>query len=165
MKGRVYQVNVKAKTPGEHGLPKQPVASAWATRHGFAGDHNNYREEVLKGDTDQALLIVPIEVMRELNSEGWPIQPGDFGENITTEGIPYEEFVPGLRYKIGGAVVQISKPCAPCTRLYSLPYVGPDKGPTFLKTTLNRRGWYARVLSEGEIRKSDEIEDIDGDSA
>jgi MOSC domain-containing protein YiiM len=65
---------------------------------------------------------------------------------------------PGTRYRIGEVECEISKACTPCKNLYLLDYVGNN--PEFLKTTLNRRGWYARVLKEGKIRVGDSIEQV-----
>jgi MOSC domain-containing protein YiiM len=155
--GQVHQINVKPRTPGARGLPKKPVDSALVTRSGFEGDFNVYRHEELDGDPDSAVLIMPLETLQELNREGWPIKPGDVGENITTTGLSYNEFAPGRMFSFGSVEVQISRACDPCDNLYLLPYVGREKGPAFLKTMLGRRGWYARVIKEGRVRKGDAI--------
>lgn len=161
MAGYVHQINVKPKTPGQRGLPKLPVTEARVTSEGVGGDFNVYRSEKLPGDRDQALLLMPIEMIMALNAEGWTVESGHLGENITTQGIPYGEFAPGKTYTVGGeVVVQVSKACPPCRNLYDLPYVGREKGPAFLRTMVDRRGWYARVLREGAIRVGDLIEEI-----
>jgi MOSC domain-containing protein YiiM len=156
----IQQVNVKPSTPGERGLPKKPVGSANVTRKGVQGDFNLYRHEKLRDDPDSALLLMPIEMIGELNSEGWPIRPGDLGENFTISGIPYSEFAVGKIYAVGQLRLQIARRCDPCTNLYGLPYVGSSKGPEFLKVMLGRRGWYARVLEEGPVTTGDEIVDV-----
>jgi MOSC domain-containing protein YiiM len=141
-------------------LPKAPIESTVITRRGLEGDFNRHRHERKHDDPDNALLLMPLETIRELNGEGWPIEPGDIGENVTTAGIPYHRFAPGRSYRIGGAEVQISKACDPCANLYLLPYVGEVQGPRILKVMMGRRGWYARVLKEGPIKKGDAIEEI-----
>ena len=156
--GRVHQINVKPATPGEHGLPKMPVESVLVTRAGLSGDYNTYRQEKLKGDPDSAVLLMPRETISQLNSEGWPIKPGDLGENFTTSGIPYDQFSPRIRFRLGSATVEVSRACDPCNNLYLLPYVGEAKGPLFLKVILGRRGWYARVVEEGRVNRGDAIE-------
>ena len=157
MVGVLQQVNVKPQTPGEHGLPKKPVDSAFVSLAGVRGDYNVYRHEERKDDPDQALLVMPIEMIKELNSEGWPIMPGDLGENFTTIGIPYSAFAPGKVFSIGDVRFQVSKACDPCDNLWLLPFVGRAKGPQFLKVMLHRRGWYARVLHEGTVKPGDRI--------
>jgi MOSC domain-containing protein YiiM len=157
MEGRVHQINRKPETADEHGLPKGPVDAAMALRGGLEGDFNRYRHEEQADDPDAALLLMPLETIRELNAEGWPIRPGDLGENLTTTGIPYASLAPGKTYIVGQAEIQVSRRCDPCTNLYLLPYIGDAKGPAFLKVMNGRRGWYARVLCEGLIRRGDPI--------
>jgi MOSC domain-containing protein YiiM len=163
--GEIQQINVKPQTKGEHGLPKRRVDSAFVAREGVEGDYNVYRHDELHDDPDQALLIMPIETISELNSEGWPIKPGDLGENFTTRGVPYHEFGVGKVFTAGGVRLQISKACDPCDNLNLLPYVGASRGPAFLKVMLGRRGWYARVLEEGQVKAGDSLMEVGTESA
>jgi MOSC domain-containing protein YiiM len=162
MTGVVQQINVKPQTPGEHGLPKKPVGSAFVSVAGVHGDFNLYRHEKRKDDPSWALLVMPIETIRELNAEGWPIEPGDLGENFTTSGIPYSDFAVGKVFAVGDVRFQVSMACDPCDNLWLLPYVGKEKGSAFLKTMLHRRGWYARVLHEGTVKTGDRISESSG---
>ena len=98
-----------------------------------------------------AVLVYPIETIHELNDEGWPIMPGDMGENFTISGIPHSHFSPNQQYQIGESLIEISFECDPCQNLSVLPYVGKTKINEFIKTLMHRRGWYARVLKEGLI--------------
>jgi MOSC domain-containing protein YiiM len=157
MKGKIVQINIKKMSPGSRGLPKFPVDSCRILKTGLAGDFNVYRHEKLADDPDSAVLLMPIETIEQLNRERWPIKAGDIGENITTSGISYSDFAPGKKFTVGKATIQISRACDPCSNLYLLPYVGKEKGPEFLKTMLGRRGWYARVIEEGIVRKDDPI--------
>jgi MOSC domain-containing protein YiiM len=156
--GQVYRVHRKPEAPNEHGLPKLAVPEARLTRRGVEGDFNRYRHEEKQDDPDMALLIVPLDVLHELNQEGWPVQPGDLGENLTLQGIGNDMLVPGRKFRVGETLVEISKECTPCTNLYLLPYVGSVRGPAFVQAMLGRRGWYARVLKEGNVRPGDPVE-------
>jgi MOSC domain-containing protein YiiM len=156
--GEVRQINVKPEVHDERGLPKTPVERVLVRRSGLVGDFNKWRHEEASDDTRMAVLLMPIETIQELNREGWPIKPGDLGENFTTSGIVYSSFAPGKRYKIGRAVIKITKPCDPCSNLYLLPYVRKDKD--IVKATYQRRGWYASVEDEGEVVKGDAIEEL-----
>ncbi len=159
MAGKVYRINIKGEKAGERGLPKSPVSSALVTAAGVEGDFNRYRQEMAGGDPDMALLLIPLETIAQLQREGWPVEPGDLGENITTIGIEYSSFEAGKSYRVGDEVrIQISRPCEPCKNLYRLPYVGVEKGPWFIRALLGRRGWYARVLAGGLVRAGDPIE-------
>ncbi len=157
MAGKILQINIKGRIPGSRGLPKSPVSSATITKHGLRGDFNVYRHEKLNDEPDSAVLLMPLETIEQLNKEGWPIRPGDIGENITTIGIAYGDLSPGMKVSLGETELEISRACDPCTNLYLLPYVGEQKGPQFLKTMSGRRGWYARVIKEGTVRKGDVI--------
>ncbi|MFZ1024220.1 MAG: MOSC domain-containing protein [Thermoplasmata archaeon] len=155
--GQVYQLNRKPETEGAHGLPKLPTPEVEVSARGVTGDFNRFRHEERRDDPGMALLIIPLETIEELNRDGWAVRPGDLGENVTSRGVPYDDFVPGRKFQIGDVRVEIVKPCDPCTNLYLLPYVGHERGPEFLRVTLGRRGWYARVLEEGRIRQGDPI--------
>jgi MOSC domain-containing protein YiiM len=158
----VLQINIKPETTGERGLPKHPVDRVLVKRSGLTGDFNKWRHEEAHDDPAMAVLIMPIEEIQALNAEGWTIQPGDIGENFTTTGIPYNSFTPGKRYKIGGAVLKITKACEPCSNLYLLPTIG--KNPEAMKAMLHRRGWYASVEAEGHVAKGDSIQELTADS-
>lgn len=157
VEGRVLHINRKPESPDEHGLPKVSVPEARVTRRGVEGDFNRWRHEVKHDDPFMALLIEPQETLDQLNREGWPVRAGDLGENFTTQGIAYDAFTPGRRFRIGEVLVEISKACTPCDNLFLLPYVGAVRGPEFLRTMVDRRGWYARVLEEGRVRTGDRI--------
>lgn len=160
MEGRIYQVNTKGRIPGERGLPKSPVESAYISSGGLEGDYNHYRTNKLRGDAEQAVLLYPLEMIRKLNEEGWPVEPGDLGENVTTEGLDYSAFTAGGVYEVGEALLEVTKPSHPCSNLAALSYVGEARKKEFIKTLLNRRGWYARVLKEGRVRPGDHVERV-----
>jgi MOSC domain-containing protein YiiM len=155
---RVLQLSIKPRTPGEPGLPKRAVARLQVTATGAAGDYNDYRTEKMPGDLDQALLLVTDEILAQLQREGWPVRPGDLGENVALTGVPESVMGPGTRLTIGEVTLEVSLACDPCTRLYSLPYVGAERGPAFLRALTKRRGWYARVLRPGEIEQDAPIQ-------
>lgn len=98
--------------------------------------------------------------LTKLNQEGWPVQPGDLGENITVDETTYNRFSVGMTFQIGNALLQISKPIVPCITLGKLPYVGMQKRREFVKTLQNRRGWYARVLTEGNVKIGDQVKEL-----
>ncbi len=158
--GIIYQLNLKPATSGERGLPKYPVAEARITLRGVEGDYNQYRAEKKHNRPEAAIMIMPLEMIHLLNAEGWPIEPGHLGENITTQGIPYDSFAPGKQYRVREAIIEISEACTPCQNLKVLPYVG-ERVRELMRTLakpINRRGWYAKVLQEGMVQKGDTIE-------
>lgn len=151
-------MSVKPRVRGEYGLPKFAVDELRVTAEGAEGDYNKYRMLKLAGDPDQAILVITDEVIRQLNAEGWPVKPGDLGENLTLGDVSEAALQPGTRLQLGEAALELTLRCDPCTELYNLSYVGEKRGPEFVKTMMNRRGWYARVLTPGVIRPDTPVE-------
>lgn len=158
MPGKILRMSVKPLVRGESGLPKFPVDELRVTRDGAEGDYNNYRMRKLAGDPDQAILVMTEEVLRQLNAEGWPVQPGDLGENLTLGNIPESSLQVGTRLQLGEVALELTLRCDPCTELHNLPYVGEKRGAEFVKTMVARRGWYARVLTPGVVRSDTPVE-------
>lgn len=165
MQGTVIRINVKNKEKYKEtgyitGLPKFEVSEAEITKSGVADDYNDYRSKSKKNTPDRAVLIMTIDAMKQLEKEGWAVKPGDIGENLTIDEMPYDSFEIGNKYAVGGVELQITEKCNPCTRLANLPYIGKERVNEFIKTIKNRRGWYAKVLKEGLVQKGDKITQI-----
>ena len=153
----ISQISIKPNTPGQVGLPKVSIERATISKWGVEGDYNRFRKEKKKNDPDMAVMILSTDVINALNSEGWPVSPGDLGENITLTNIDYSTLKLGDRLNIGEVTLEISLICDPCTNLNNLSYVGKDKSASFIKTLMKRRGWYARVLKVGEVTVGDTV--------
>jgi MOSC domain-containing protein YiiM len=164
MPGRILRLSVKPETAGEPGLPKRAVPSLRVTSTGAEGDFNRYRTREMPGDLDQAVLLLTREVLDQLGREGWPVEPGDLGENVTLGDVPESALGPGVRLRQGEVELEITKACDPCTETYTLPYVGQERGPGFVRTLVGRRGWYARVL-KGGVLTVDQAVDLSGPPA
>ena len=54
------------------------------------------------------------EVIERLRAEGHPISPGAAGENITIAGLDWARLRPGVRLRIGDALVETSLYALPC---------------------------------------------------
>ena len=85
------------------------------------------------------------------------LRPGHFGENFTVEGLPDESVCVGDRYRIGGAVLEVTQPRVTCFKLGIR--LGEPQMPALLYSH-GRPGFYLRVLQEGEVQAGDEIERI-----
>ena len=155
--GKVVRVSVKPEPKVGTGLQKHAVPAVNVTAGGVEGDFNRYRHENLADDPDSAVLLMTGEMIADVNRHGWPVGAGDLGENLTLEGVPYEDLHPGTVVTAGNVVLQVSRACTPCTNLYELPYVGDAKGPEFLRFMIDRRGWYARVLRPGRVYAGDPV--------
>jgi MOSC domain-containing protein YiiM len=158
MRGRVVQLHLKPREGRSRGLPKRAVSQLTITPDGVEGDFNRWRTEKANGDPDQAVLLLNDEILVDLRAEGWPVQRGELGENLTLGDLQRDALQPGVQVHVGEVVLEVTKPCDPCTILYTLPYVGVERGPEFLRTMMGRRGWYARVLRGGTVRGDTEVE-------
>jgi MOSC domain-containing protein YiiM len=85
---------------------------------------------------------------------------GQFGENFTVEGMLEDVVHLGDVFRVGGAMVQISEPRAPCAKL-ALKMGLPQFPKRFLAS--ERVGFYLRVLREGEVGAGDVIEQVEAE--
>src|SRR6202453_4287384 len=79
---------------------------------------------------------------------------GQFGENLTIEGLPDNTVCIGDRYQIGGALFEVTQPRVTCYRVGIR--MNEPRMPALL-TSSGRPGFYLRVLQEGEVSAGDEI--------
>jgi len=79
---------------------------------------------------------------------------GQFGENFTIDGLPDAEACIGDRYRIGGALFEVTQPRVTCYRLGLR--MNEPRMPA-LVVTHHRPGFYFRVIEEGEVEAGDEI--------
>jgi ferredoxin-NADP reductase/MOSC domain-containing protein YiiM/ferredoxin len=79
---------------------------------------------------------------------------GQFGENLTIEGLSDDEVWIGDRYQIGTAVFEITQPRVTCYRVGIR--MNDPRIPAML-VSHRRPGFYFRVLQEGEVQAGDEI--------
>ena len=79
---------------------------------------------------------------------------GQFGENFTVDGLPDSEVCIGDRYRIGGALFEVTQPRVTCYRLGIR--MNEPQMPA-LVVSHHRPGFYFRVIEEGEVEAGDEI--------
>jgi ferredoxin-NADP reductase/MOSC domain-containing protein YiiM/ferredoxin len=82
---------------------------------------------------------------------------GNFGENLTVEGLADNEVCIGDRFRIGGAVVEVSQPRDTCYRV-GIRLNQPQMAA--LLVAHHRPGFYFRVIQEGEIGAGDRVEKL-----
>jgi MOSC domain-containing protein YiiM len=86
------------------------------------------------------------------------LAPGTFGENLTLEGIEASRAEVGERWRVGGALLEVTGPRLPCWKL------GVKMGdPKFVKRfgAARRLGAYLRVLEKGEVAPGDVVEVVE----
>jgi ferredoxin-NADP reductase/MOSC domain-containing protein YiiM/ferredoxin len=79
---------------------------------------------------------------------------GQFGENLTIDGLGDDEVCIGDRFRIGSAVVEVSQPRVTCYRVGIR--MNDPRIPALL-VSHHRPGFYFRVLEEGDVQAGDEI--------
>jgi ferredoxin-NADP reductase/MOSC domain-containing protein YiiM len=79
---------------------------------------------------------------------------GQFGENLTVEGLPDDTVCIGDRYQIGGALFEVTQPRVTCYRVGIR--MNEPRMPALL-TSSGRTGFYFRILTEGGVCAGDEI--------
>jgi ferredoxin-NADP reductase/MOSC domain-containing protein YiiM/ferredoxin len=83
--------------------------------------------------------------------------PGNFGENLTVEGLADNEVCIGDRFRIGNAVVEVSQPRDTCYRV-GIRLNHPEIAA--LLVSHHRPGFYFRVIEEGDIGAGDRAEKL-----
>ncbi|UWE10316.1 MOSC and FAD-binding oxidoreductase domain-containing protein [Actinacidiphila bryophytorum] len=108
------------------------------------------------GGEQRAVLVYQLDSYRhwakELGRDD--LEPGNFGENFTVDGLPDDEVCIGDRYRIGGALFEVTQPRVTCYR------VGLRMGEPQMAALLvahHRPGFYLRVIEEGEVEAGQEI--------
>jgi ferredoxin-NADP reductase/MOSC domain-containing protein YiiM len=111
------------------------------------------------GGEQRALMVYQLEAYRYwANYLGRSdLEPGIFGENLTVEGLADAEVCIGDRFRIGGAVVEVSQPRDTCYRV-GIRLQRPEM-PALL-VAHRRPGFYFRVIQEGELGAGDRIEKL-----
>jgi ferredoxin-NADP reductase/MOSC domain-containing protein YiiM len=79
---------------------------------------------------------------------------GQFGENLTVDGLTDDEVCIGDRYRIGEAEFEVTQPRVTCYRVGLR--LGEPELPALL-VSHHRPGFYMRVLREGRVRAGDRI--------
>lgn len=82
---------------------------------------------------------------------------GQFGENFSVDGLSDAEVCIGDRYRIGGALFEVTQPRVTCYRL-GIRMNEPEMAALVVKH--GRPGFYFRVLEEGEVAAGDEITQV-----
>ena len=79
---------------------------------------------------------------------------GQFGENLTVEGLPDSEVCIGDRFQVGTVIFEVTQPRVTCYK------VGFSTGVPEMPALLvrhKRPGFYCRVIREGDMETGDEI--------
>ncbi len=125
---------------------RQPVIGVESARalanHGLEGDVH------ARPGTDRQMLLMDQESLDDLG-----LKPGELKESVTTAGLRLYEQPSGQLLRLGGAVLQLTRPCTPCGEMNGI-------RPGLQQALIGRRGYLARVVGSGDIRIADAIEPL-----
>jgi MOSC domain-containing protein YiiM len=103
------------------------------------------------GDWHRQLSLLAQESIDKMQGHGLVLQPGDFAENITTQGLDLLTLPIGTRLQIGAAVTmevtQIGKEC----------HLGCEIRKLVGDCVMPREGIFARVITPGTLEAGDII--------
>jgi MOSC domain-containing protein YiiM len=101
--------------------------------------------------THRQVSLLAIESINKMRSTGFDVNPGDFAENLTTEGVELASLPIGTRLSVGQEaileVTQIGKECHTGCAIFR--QVG--------KCIMPKEGVFARVVRGGVVRAGDEL--------
>src|SRR6202011_6182559 len=108
------------------------------------------------GGENRAVMVYQLDSYRywQIQLQRHDLEYGEFGENLTVEGLRDNEVCIGDRYQMGGALFEVTQSRVTCYRV-GIRLSNPQM-PALL-VSHRRPGFYLRVIEEGEIGAGDEI--------
>jgi len=152
MSAVVHSINIST----QGGVPKLPINKAQIKFEGVDGDFNKFRTEKKNSAGTRAVTLFSLEQIEKLKSEGHAIDVGTTGENITIEGVDWPSLEVGARMMIGEAMIELSEPTAPCSKI----------GKSFIDGAFSRidhelelgwSRWSASVIEEGQVEIGSQV--------
>ena len=159
--GRVLSVNTGGVRsfkyngrPATSAIWKSPVEGRVRVR-GVNLEGDDQADRAVHGGPDKAVYAYAIEDIRWWERQlGRSLEFGEFGENLTTEGVDVNGARVGERWKVGTTLLEVSEPRVPCWRLAVRM---DDKYFPRRFTEALRPGAYLRILAEGDFATGDEV--------
>ncbi|MGQ9513409.1 MOSC domain-containing protein [Thermodesulfitimonas sp.] len=112
--------------------------------HGLEGDAH-------AGDWHRQVSLLALESIEKMRARGLKVGPGDFAENITTQGLDLTHLPVGTLLRIGtalGEVTQIGKEC------HTACAVRRQAGDCVMP----REGIFVRIIESGTVKVGDTVE-------
>lgn len=140
---------------------KTPITGpVLAANHHLEGDESGNKK--VHGGEYQAVYAYSIEDYKywQDHEPSLAIQAPLFGENLTVEGVEFEDLCIGDTLKVGNATLMATLPRTPCKALGMV-----VNNPLFIKKFLAtcKMGVYFKIVEEGVIEMGDEIRFVSRD--
>jgi len=144
----------------ETGIFKSAVEGPRALRRdNFEGDAQ--ADLSVHGGPDKAVYAYPSEHYPDWQARlGRDLEPGNFGENLTTEGLLEDAVHIGDEFRVGTARLVVTQPRMPCFKL-GLRFGDPTMVKQFLRA--GKPGIYFAIREEGVVAPGDPIERLNED--
>ena len=144
-KGRIKAISIsKEKGTQKFNVPEAELK----TNFGIVGDAH-------AGNWHRQISLLAIESIDKMAAKGAKVSPGDFAENITTEGLELLKLSIGSKLRLGSdgeiEITQFGKECHSRCEIFE--QVGDCIMP--------REGIFAKVTRAGRINVGDVIEVVD----
>jgi MOSC domain-containing protein YiiM len=144
---------------GRTAIRKLPVPGPVAVAaEGLAGD--SICDTKFHGGADQAVYAYAREDLDHwAELLGRPLPAGQFGENLTTQGIDVNAALVGERWRVGTTLLEVVRVRIPCRVFTNFMGLTGYDDTAWVKrfTAEGRPGPYLRVLEEGVVRTGDPI--------
>lgn len=140
MPGKIVSIN----TSDKKGVRKKPVEEvSLKAEYGIEGDAH------ASSEWHRQVSLLALESIKKMQDLGLDVKPGDFAENITTEGIDLLSLPVGTHLAIGkgveAEVSQIGKECHTRCAIY---YQAGD-------CVMPKEGIFVRILKGGKVKVGD----------
>lgn len=146
MQGRIYSINISKSK----GTAKVPVKKAKLVEN-LGMENDAHAQEGVRQVSLLALESIKKQNQCPKIKKTKPLKPGDFAENITTEGLKLSGLNIGDRLVVGkNIVLEISKIGKECHRYCQVYYKTGD-------CIMPREGIFAKVIKGGEIKTGDMV--------
>lgn len=145
MKAKIVSINISDKK----GVRKKPVDSV-LTKENYGIETDAHASE----KWHRQISLLAIESIEKMRAMGLKVGPGDFAENITTQGIDLPVLLIGTKMTIGRDVeVEVSQIGKVCHTRCAIYHQAGD-------CVMPKEGIFVKVLKGGTIKKGDEIKII-----
>jgi len=139
--GRVVAISISA----EKGMRKSNVNEATLIEDwGIEGDAH-------AGPGHRQVSLLPLESIDTMRAKGLDVNPGDFAENIATEGLVVAVIEVGRRIAIGPTLIELTQIGKECHSRCAIFEQAGD-------CVMPREGVFGRVVKGGTIRVGDRVE-------
>lgn len=106
------------------------------------------------GFQHRQVSLLAIESIEKMRQKGLDVHPGDFAENLTTEGINLPALPIGTKLKIGDVLMEVSQIGKVCHNRCNIYYQAGD-------CVMPKEGIFAIVVTGGRIANGDTLEVIE----